>query len=163
MFQVSFTGGAVMSLFLDGELPLLSRCAPSLRWLLRASPVLKGDKRRRSLKAAPHPPSPACWRRPLIGKMQIFFWSGEGLGPLICLEYHTLRWKECAELHMPILAPSLTLFPSFTHSFPPPSLPIYFLPPSLPSLPFSFSLPPPSSLFTQCTSPTDITKEHMIY
>lgn len=69
MFQVSFIGGAVMSLFLDGELPLVSRCAPSLR----ASPVLKGDKRRRSLKAVPHTPSPACWRRPLIGKMLIFF------------------------------------------------------------------------------------------
>lgn len=63
-FQVIYIGGAVMSLFLDGELAL-PVCS-----LVKAAAVLKGDKRGRSLKAAP---LSGCWRRLLIGKMQIFF------------------------------------------------------------------------------------------
>jgi len=49
----------------------LTLCAVLLRRPLCASPVLKGDKCRRSLKAAPSP----LWllAQALIGKMQIFF------------------------------------------------------------------------------------------
>lgn len=73
-----------MSLFSDGEL----RLRLLLRRLLCASLVLRGDKRGRSLKAAP---LSGCWRRLLIGKMLIFFLIRRRIMALIFQEYLTLR------------------------------------------------------------------------
>lgn len=71
LLQVIYIGGAVMSLFLDGEPALPALRAALSRRLLRASPVLKGDKRGAQSEASP--PLSGCWRGLLIGKMQIFF------------------------------------------------------------------------------------------
>lgn len=56
-FQVIYIGSVATSLFSDREAALPLPAAASSRRLLCASPVLKGDKRRLSLKLPPPPSS----------------------------------------------------------------------------------------------------------
>lgn len=87
--QPVYIGGAVMSLFSDGEL----RLRLLLKRLLCASLVLRGDKRGRSLKAAP---LSGCWRRLLIGKMLIFFFDQEeDYGPYLSRVSHSKMKRLC--------------------------------------------------------------------